>query len=156
MNSESWASSPRVAKVMRGNRSRDTKPELAVRRLLHARGLRYRVNVRPLASLRRTADIVFSRRRIAVFIDGCFWHGCPKHYVPPKSNLDYWMPKIATNVARDAETDRALSNAGWTVLRYWSHTTAEEVAASITSQVLARGHVPPGQVSSSSQPASAS
>lgn len=75
---------------MRGNRSRDTKPELAVRRLLHARGLCYRVNARPLPSLRRTADIVFRGKRVAVFIDGCYWHGCPEHYVPSKSNVDYW------------------------------------------------------------------
>jgi DNA mismatch endonuclease (patch repair protein) len=125
---------------MRGNRSRDTKPELAVRRLVHARGLRYRVNVRPLPSLRRTADMVFPRRRVVVFIDGCFWHGCPEHYVPSKSNRSYWAPKIAANAARDAETTRTLSDAGWTVLRYWSHTPAEEVAASIESRVLARDH----------------
>lgn len=122
---------------MRGNRSRDTKPELAVRRLVHARGLRYRVNIRPLPSLQRTADMVFPRRQIAVFIDGCFWHGCPEHYVPSKSNRSYWVPKIAANAARDAETAQTLSNAGWTVLRYWSHTPPDEVAASVESHVLA-------------------
>ncbi|MDK9319982.1 hypothetical protein FAM23864_001741 [Propionibacterium freudenreichii] len=87
---DSWASSAHSVKVMRGNRARDTKPELAVRRLLFAQGLRYRVNARPEPSLRRTADIVFTRKRIAVFIDGCFWHGCPEHYVPSKSNRRYW------------------------------------------------------------------
>lgn len=121
---------------MRGNRSRDTKPELAVRRLVHASGLRYRVNARPLPSLRRTADMVFPRRRVAVFIDGCFWHGCPEHYVPSTSNRDYWAPKTAANAARDAETIRTLSDAGWTVLRYWSHMPPEEVAASVELHVL--------------------
>ena len=108
-----------------------------MRRLLHAGGLRYRVNTRPLPSLRRTADIVFPRKRIAVFIDGCYWHGCPDHYIPSKSNSDYWSPKIAGNVARDAETTRALTEAGWTVLRYWSHTPPGEVVASIKLHVLA-------------------
>lgn len=120
---------------MRGNRSRDTKPELAVRRLLHARGLRYRVNYRPCAELRRTADIVFTRQKIAIFIDGCYWHGCPEHYVAAKTNVEYWGAKIAANIARDAETSDALSEAGWTVLRYWSHTRPEEIADSIVEQV---------------------
>ncbi|WP_091970864.1 very short patch repair endonuclease [Propionibacterium cyclohexanicum] len=120
---------------MRGNRSRDTKPELAVRRLLHARGLRYRVNARPLPSSRRTADIVFPGKQIAVFIDGCFWHGCPEHYVPSKSNLAYWTPKIAANAVRDQETTQALSEAGWTVLRYWSHVPPDVVASSVEFHV---------------------
>lgn len=123
---------------MRGNRSRDTKPELAVRRLLHAQGLRYRVNMRPLPALRRTADIVFTRRRTAVFIDGCYWHGCPEHYVASRSNCDYWVPKIAANVTRDAETTRILADSGWTVLRYWSHMRPEDIAASIGEHMAAR------------------
>jgi len=129
------ASSQRVANVMRGNRSRDTKPEVAVRRLLHARGRRFRVNLRPLASLRRTADIVFTRQRVAVFIDGCYWHGCPDHYVASKTNCEYWNTKIATNVARDAETTTELQKAGWTVLRYWSHVRPEDVVDSILSRL---------------------
>lgn len=84
--------------------------------------------------------MVFPRRRVVVFIDGCFWHGCPEHYVPSKSNRSYWAQKIAANAARDAETTRALSDAGWTVLRYWSHTPSEEVAASIESRVLEHDH----------------
>jgi DNA mismatch endonuclease (patch repair protein) len=84
--------------------------------------------------------MVFSRRRIAVFIDGCFWHGCPDHYVPSQSNRSYWAPKIAANAARDAETTRVLSEAGWTVLRYWTHTSPEEVAAQIESNVRAHRH----------------
>lgn len=122
---------------MQGNRSRDTAPELAVRRLLHAAGLRYRVNIRPLKSLRRTADVVFTRRKIAVFIDGCFWHGCPDHYVIPKTNVQYWSPKIETNLARDADTSAQLRDAGWTVLRFWEHQPAEDVAARVVEAVAA-------------------
>ena len=125
---------------MRGNRSRDTKPELAVRRLLHAEGLRYRVNTRPLPELRRTADIVFRAKRIAVFIDGCYWHGCPEHYVASKSNRGYWKAKIEANVARDAETNDVLSEAGWTVLRYWSHDHPAKTAGSISKSVRSASH----------------
>lgn len=106
---------------MQGNKGRDTAPELAVRRLLHAAGLRYRVNYRPLPGLRRTADIVFTRKKIAVFIDGCFWHSCPEHATSPKANSDYWLPKLEANRARDADTNAQLRAAGWTVLRYWEH-----------------------------------
>jgi len=135
METSSWASSSRVASVMRGNRSRDTEPELAVRRILHAQGLRYRVNIRPLPLLRRTADIVFTAKHIAVFIDGCYWHGCPEHYVASKSNRNYWDAKITANRARDNETTVLLSKAGWIVLRYWSHVPPEEVANSIREHV---------------------
>jgi DNA mismatch endonuclease, patch repair protein len=120
---------------MRGNRSRDTRPELAVRRLLFAAGLRYRVNIRPVVGLRRTADIVFPKARVAVFVDGCFWHGCPLHYVPSKSNRDYWNPKIEANTARDAETTSRLEDLGWRVLRFWSHESPDEVAARIVEVV---------------------
>lgn len=120
---------------MRGNRSRDTRPELAVRRLLFAAGLRYRVNIRPVVGLRRTADIVFPKARVAVFVDGCFWHGCPLHYVPSKSNRDYWNPKIEANAARDAETTRRLEDLGWCVLRFWSHESPDEVAARIVTVI---------------------
>lgn len=120
---------------MQSNRGRDTKPELAVRRALYAGGLRYRVNYRPEPSLRSTADIVFTRARVAVFIDGCFWHGCPEHYQRPGSNRDYWDPKIARNRERDAETVERLRESGWTVLRYWEHEPPEAVAASIVEIV---------------------
>lgn len=118
----SWASSPAARNVMRGNRSRDTKPELALRRALHASGLRFRVGIRPEPGLRRTADIVFTRQRIAVFVDGCFWHGCPKHFVAPRANHGYWGPKIDANRERDRDTTRRLEGAGWTVIRIWEHT----------------------------------
>jgi DNA mismatch endonuclease (patch repair protein) len=95
---------------MLGNRSRDTGPELLVRRALHARGLRFRVDLRPEPTLRTRADIVFTRRRIAVYIDGCFWHGCPVHGTSPKANADYWTPKLARNVERDRESTAALES----------------------------------------------
>ena len=135
MEVASWASSDAVRRSMQGNRSRDTSPELAVRRLLHAAGLRYRVNIRPLKSLRRTADVVFTRRKIAVFIDGCFWHGCPDHYVIPKTNVHYWSPKIETNLARDADTSAQLREAVWTVLRFWEHQAAADVAERVIAAV---------------------
>ncbi|TPW75736.1 very short patch repair endonuclease [Schumannella soli] len=116
---------------MLANRRRDTSPELAVRRLLHARGFRYRVDFRLQPPLRTRADIVFTRARVAVFIDGCFWHGCPDHATAPKRNSDYWIPKLARNVERDRETDAALATAHWTVLRYWEHQPADEVAIQI-------------------------
>lgn len=99
---------------------RDTQIELRVRKLLYAKGYRYRVDFAPL-NPRRRADIVFTRKRIAVFMDGCFWHGCPEHYVRPKTNTSYWSPKVAGNIARDLETTQALIEAGWLVLRFWAH-----------------------------------
>lgn len=97
---------------MQGNRGRDTKPEFAVRRLVHARGLRYRVNSRPEPNLRRTADLLFTRARVAVFIDGCFWHGCPVHFNLPATNTEYWESKISRNRARDLETTNLLKQRG--------------------------------------------
>lgn len=109
----SFASSPGVRSRMQKQRTRDTVPELAVRRFLHARGLRYRVDRAPLAGLRRRADIMFGPARVAVFIDGCFWHGCPKHgNSRPSVNGWYWATKIQGNRDRDADTDARLA-AGW-------------------------------------------
>lgn len=121
---------------MQANRSRDTSPELAVRRLLHAAGLRYRVDYAPLGG-RRRADIVFTRQRIAVFIDGCFWHGCPEHASYPRANADYWLPKLRRNAERDRETDALLVGAEWTVLRFWEHESASVAAADIARRVEA-------------------
>lgn len=136
MNYEPWASSPAARKAMRGNRSRDTKPELAVRRLIHAAGLRYRVDARPEPDLARRADIVFTKQRIAVFIDGCYWHGCELHMrMPAKANADYWSKKLAHNVERDRETTARLELAGWRVLRYWEHEAPKTVAQSIVRAV---------------------
>jgi len=121
---------------MQSNRRRNTGPELAVRRLLHAGGLRYRVDFAPLGG-RRRADVVFTRQHIAIFIDGCFWHCCPDHATYPKANSEYWLPKLRRNVERDHETNDLLASAGWTVLRFWEHERPLEVAASIANAVMA-------------------
>ena len=124
---------------MQANRRRDTSPEIAVRRLVHAAGLRYRVDVRPLPDLNRRADLVFSRAQVAVFVDGCYWHGCPEHGTTAQRNADYWKAKIEGNVARDAQTDRLLSDAGWTVIRAWEHQAPANVAKEVVRAVRAAG-----------------
>lgn len=106
---------------MRANRPRDTAPELAVRGELFARGLRYRIHHCPLRSLRSEADVVFPRERVAVYIDGCFWHRCPEHGVMPTANGAWWRTKLDANVERDRRADHALREAGWTVVRVWEH-----------------------------------
>jgi DNA mismatch endonuclease, patch repair protein len=93
--------------------------------------MRYRVNARPLPHLRRTADLVFTKAHVAVFIDGCFWHGCPEHHSVAKTNADYWAEKVRGNRVRDAETDRVLHEAGWTVVRIWEHESVESAARRI-------------------------
>ncbi len=123
---------------MRANRGRDTGPEMAVRRALHRRGLRYRVGVRPVIGLRRTADIVFPRQRVAVFIDGCFWHGCPNHATWPKANARWWRNKIETNIQRDRDTDILLRRSGWRVLRFWEHEDSLRAARAIERAVGTR------------------
>lgn len=123
---------------MKGNRGRDTTPEITLRSILHRQGLRFRKHQRPLATLRCDADIVFARERVAVFIDGCFWHGCPAHGRSPKRNGEYWGAKIARNKARDARNNRALADAGWRVIRVWGHEDMEAVALDVRQAVLSR------------------
>ena len=117
---------------------RDTPAELALRRQLHRRGLRYRVDARPVREIRRRADIVFARARVAVFSDGCFWHGCPDHCSWPKANAEWWKAKIERTVRRDHDTDEQLTAAGWHVVRVWEHedpaAAAERVAALVRSR----------------------
>src|SRR3954451_8147447 len=108
---------------MSRQRTRDTLPETCLRSELHRRGLRFRVHRRPLPELRREADLVFPRARIAVFVDGCFWHGCPQHATQPKRNDSFWRGKILGNQTRDAETDALLAHAGWISIRVWEHET---------------------------------
>lgn len=134
----SWASSAANRKNMQAIRNRDTKPEQAVRSFLHAAGLRYRVCARPIPDLRRTADIVFRPAKVAVFIDGCYWHGCPEHYVPPKTNQGYWSDKVVRNMTRDRDTDDRLRAAGWTVLRFWEHDSPDRCALLIAQEVADR------------------
>jgi DNA mismatch endonuclease (patch repair protein) len=106
---------------MRGNRSTDTTPELALRRALHSRGLRYRVHAAVVPGLRCKPDIVFTRAGVAVFVDGCFWHRCPIHATSPAANAEYWQQKFDRNVERDRANDEALRVTGWTVVRIWEH-----------------------------------
>ncbi|MFJ5639282.1 very short patch repair endonuclease [Streptomyces sp. NPDC093223] len=118
--------------------SRDTAPEIAVRKILHSAGLRYRVNVPVPGMPRRTIDIVFSKAKIAIFLDGCFWHGCPEHATQPKANATWWRTKLDKNIARDAETTEHLTDEGWKVLRFWEHESpvdvAHRIAASLASE----------------------
>ncbi|MGW1163120.1 very short patch repair endonuclease [Streptomyces sp. NPDC002513] len=134
----SWASSAARRRNMQAIRSRDTQPERLIRRLVHAKGLRYRVAARPLPGLRRTADMVFRPAKVAVFIDGCYWHGCPEHYVAPRTNPAYWSEKVLRNVRRDRDTDERLTEAGWIVLRFWEHEPSDACAHKIVDIVLAR------------------
>ncbi|QEV18275.1 very short patch repair endonuclease [Streptomyces alboniger] len=115
--------------------SRDTAPEVAVRRLLHAAGLRYRINTPVPGMPRRTIDIAFGKAKIAVFMDGCFWHGCPEHATWPKVNAEWWRQKLDRNIARDLETKKHLAEAGWTVLRFWEHEAPDEVAKRVAEAV---------------------
>ncbi len=135
---KSWASSAAVRRGMQANRGRDTKPEIAVRRAVHALGLRYKVDARPLPGLNRRADLVFTRAKVAVFVDGCFWPGCPEHHTVAKANATYWADKVLTNRERDAETDRLLSEAGWMVLRVWEHEDLGSVVERVAATVQAR------------------
>ncbi|HBJ72957.1 MAG TPA: very short patch repair endonuclease [Actinobacteria bacterium] len=123
---------------MKNTPTRDTPAELAVRKLLHARGLRYRVDSRPLPTLNRRADLVFPRQRVAVFIDGCFWHGCPQHGTGSKSNSDYWDAKISGNRVRDLDTNTRLEEQGWQVIRVWEHESATAAADLIAEAVRGR------------------
>jgi DNA mismatch endonuclease (patch repair protein) len=116
--------------------SRDTLPELALRRELHQRGLRYRVDIAPLAGLRRRADIVFTRQRLAVFVDGCFWHRCPDHGTDPKNNADWWRAKLDKNVQRDRDTDAVLVAAGWLIVRVWEHTEPVRAADIVQAELI--------------------
>jgi DNA mismatch endonuclease, patch repair protein len=134
----SWASSPASRAVMRANPGRDTRPELALRSAAHKLGLRYRVNIRPLKELRRTADMVFPKAKIAVFLDGCFWHGCPEHHRSARgATAEFWNDKIVDNRRRDIDTDNRLRAAGWRVFRVWEHEDPDKAASEIA--LLVRG-----------------
>ncbi|MET7490829.1 very short patch repair endonuclease [Streptomyces sp900116325] len=128
-------SSPEVSARMSRQASRDTAPEVAVRRLLHAAGYRYRLNERVPGMSRRTIDIAFTRAKVAVMIDGCFWHGCPEHATQPKANAEWWRLKLDRNMARDTETTEHLAAAGWTVLRFWEHEAPSRVADRVVAVV---------------------
>lgn len=120
---------------MQANRGRDTRPEMAVRRAAHAAGLRYRVDSRPILGFNRRADMVFTRAKVAVFIDGCFWHGCPEHHTVAKQNAEFWAEKVRRNRERDRHTDEVLASAGWTVIRAWEHEPVAHIVERIVSSV---------------------
>jgi DNA mismatch endonuclease (patch repair protein) len=125
-----------VSAVMRGNRWRDTRPEVRLRSVLHAKGHRFRVNLKvEIPGLRVRPDIVFSRCRLAVFVDGCFWHSCRHHGTLPRVNTAYWLPKLERVAKRDRRVRNLLSAAGWTVVRIWEHTPLEEAADIIQAAI---------------------
>ena len=130
----SHEASRRMARVPQ----KGTKAELGLRRILHSRGLRYRLHVTVLMKPRRVADIVFSSTHVAVFVDGCFWHGCPEHASWPKSNANFWREKIEANRVRDADTDQRLSALGWKTVRVWEHEDPSDAASRIAELVDAR------------------
>jgi DNA mismatch endonuclease, patch repair protein len=125
---------------MRANKGRDTRPELILRSAVHALGMRYRVGIRPVPQVRRTADIVFTRAKIAVFMDGCFWHGCPEHHRPAKKNSAFWEAKIQGNKTRDTDTDIRLREAGWLVIRVWEHENPIAAAKKIQAAMVERNN----------------
>jgi DNA mismatch endonuclease (patch repair protein) len=129
---------PAVTARMRRTKRRDTPAELALRSALHQRGHRYRVDYAPLGG-RRRADIVFTRARVAVFVDGCFWHGCPEHGTWPRSNRTQWSQKLKDNILRDRSSDSELRDSGWAVVRVWEHESIDQACTRIESVLYRRG-----------------
>lgn len=123
---------------MQANKGRDTGPEMALRRALHALGLSYRVNTRPILGSRMTVDLVFPRPRVAVEVRGCFWHGCPEHHRPARQNATFWADKIAGTIERDRVKDAALGAAGWLVIVVWEHEDVAEAARAVAEAVASR------------------
>lgn len=122
-------SSPAATAIGKANKRKDTKAEVRLRSALHRRGFRFRKDLLVRAGgVRVHVDVAFTRQRLAVFVDGCFWHGCRLHQNVPKTNLAYWVPKLARNEMRDRRVDQSLEEAGWKVLRLWEHVPVEEAA----------------------------
>jgi DNA mismatch endonuclease, patch repair protein len=125
-----------VSARMRRNGRRDTKPERTLRSLLHANGLRFRKDYAVRAGDRLVRpDVVFTRQRIAIFLDGCYWHACPQHGTQPRRNSEYWTDKLKRNIARDKVVNQALSACGWRVIRVWEHEDPAEAAETIAAAV---------------------
>ena len=129
---------PAVSLRMSRQVSRDTGIERTLRSVLHARGLRFRVHRRPILGLRREVDLVFPSARVAVFVDGCFWHGCPEHATWPRSNPEFWQSKIEGNRSRDRDTESRLEAEGWAVCRIWEHEDVGEAADRVARVVAER------------------
>lgn len=129
-------SSAGVSGRMKANHRLDTKPEQRLRSQLHREGLRFRKDLLVRAgSIKVKPDIVFPRERVAVFVDGCFWHGCPVHGRQPRANAEYWVPKLARNAERDARVSGALADAGWAVVRIWEHADQVEAARAVRAEL---------------------
>lgn len=137
MTSDRPATDPRTSARMGRQRRRDTAPEIALRKELHRKGYRFFVDRAPLPGLRRRADLVFPRKRVAVYVDGCFWHCCPRHATYPKNNAEWWAAKLAGNVQRDRDTDARLRAAGWTVVRVWEHEDPVSAAGRVVDALTA-------------------
>jgi DNA mismatch endonuclease (patch repair protein) len=133
------ASSAGVAARMSKQARAHTEPEVLLRKLLHAAGLRYRVNLPVPGLRRRTIDVAFTRAKVAVFVDGCFWHSCPQHATFPAANKEWWAEKLAGNVARDAATTEHLEELGWRVIRVWEHEAPAEVAGRVEAALRQTG-----------------
>lgn len=129
---------PEVNRRMQRVRQKDTSAELALRRELHALGLRYRIQVPVLTKPRRVADVAFGGLRVAIFVDGCFWHACPEHATWPRQNAEFWRAKIVANQERDRDTNDRLRAAGWKVVRVWAHEPPERVARRVAKIVEKR------------------
>lgn len=141
---ESWASSDSSLERMKSQRQKNTKPELALRRLLHRRGRRYRLQVRPSPEMRQRIDIAFMKEKVAIDVRGCFWHRCPVHGTAPKANAERWSDKLRRNVDRDLQTKRLLEELGWEVVIVWEHENPESAAARVDAVLLARRGGAPG------------
>lgn len=131
-------SSEEARQRMKRQRQKDTVPEKKIRSILHRMGFRFRVQQALLKGIRRKADIIFSKSRVVVFVDGCFWHGCPLHGTWPKANAAFWREKIETNRRRDEDTNQRLEHEGWRVIRVWEHEAPEEAAERIADEVMRR------------------
>ncbi len=129
------ASSANVSRRMARTSGRDNPREREIRSALHRRGLRFRTHYAAVPGTKRTIDIAFTRLRLAVFCDGCFWHGCPVHATTPKSNREWWVHKINTNRVRDRDTNARLMESGWKVLRIWGHVPTDQAVDHILAQL---------------------
>jgi len=130
---------------MARTRAFDNPRERAIRSLLHRAGHRFRIHYRAIPGTTRTIDIAFPRLRLAVFCDGCFWHGCPLHSTQPKTNVEWWRQKLDANMTRDRDTDARLLAAGWSVLRIWEHAAIENAVAAVERRLKSLGETRSGE-----------
>lgn len=145
MSPRTLPTSDGVSRRMSRVRQKATSAELAVRRELFRLGLRYRVDFEVSKKPRRVADIAFIGQKVAIFVDGCFWHGCPLHASWPKSNAEFWCQKIKANRTRDSDTNDRLAQAGWTVLRFWEHEPPADAARRVKSLIDSRRNIRPAR-----------